>query len=96
MSFSALNEELLQMIIQEIEAYYSGQIRFPQLVSDIGTAIDSLHNYDVEKWEKLKSKWRVLEEVNSLALDQGCFEPLEEHKEVAENTLTGLKKLISG
>ncbi len=85
---------LLEMIRKQIDCYGSGRTSFPSMVSQIDAYISGLSVKDCELKNNLRDKWRVLEEVNALALDEGSPESLPEHLDLTNKTLDDLLVLV--
>jgi len=88
------NADLLELIEKQISCYRSNNCSFPGVVSQIDTYISALYESNKEVSDSLRDKWRVLEEVNALALDEGQAKPLNEHLGLVENTLQEMAIVI--
>lgn len=89
------NTDLLKLIEKQIDYCRSGSSSFPGVVSKIDTYIAGLDEFNKKVSDSLRDKWRVLEEVNALALDEGQAKPLDEHLELVESTLQDMISIIA-
>ena len=79
-----LELSMLRSILVEIESYKAGRSPFSWLVSSLDVGIDSLYSRESEFVFSLRKQWRILEEINAVALDQGGSNPLEADIAAAE------------
>jgi len=74
---NTLDQELLLSMVVELDTYRSGRSHFPALVSALDVGIGNLAKRDSAFVGALRKEWRILEEVNALALEQGVLYPLK-------------------
>ena len=84
---STPDQEVLRSMLEEIEHYRKGRTHFPGLVGALGAGLGSLTPASSGLAEVLREKWRILEEVNAVALDEGSLHPRERDQPLAEATL---------
>ena len=89
-----LDCELLRGMLVELKAYRPGRGRFPGLVSALDVGIDALVESEPAVLQALREGWRVLEEINALALDQGRLDPLADDKAAAETAMGNLEAVM--
>jgi len=85
-----IQAELLNAILRQIELYSSGKKKYPNLVSALGVQISGLMDDQIDLHSRLRANWRVLEEVNALALDENSLSPLNEHQCLVDRTLENI------
>lgn len=88
------DHELLRSMLVELEAYRSGRGHFAGLVSALDVGIDALVECEPAFVEALREEWRVLEEINALALDQGKLNPLEDDIAIAEAAIRDFEAAV--
>ncbi|MEM8963558.1 MAG: hypothetical protein AAGD38_18900 [Acidobacteriota bacterium] len=88
------DRELLQSMMVELNLYRSGRSRFASLVSALDVGINVLVGQDPAFVNEFREKWRILEEINALALDEGKVYPLEPERPLAEETIRELSTII--
>ncbi len=86
--------QLMEAMLREMEAFAKGQIRLPQLVSELGAGIEALAHNEPDLAAALKEPWWVLEELNALALDEGKVGPHEEHRANVERALSRMVSCV--
>lgn len=82
------NTELLKAMARQIELYAAGKKQYPTLVNELDAGLRGLLDSYSDVRDRLREEWRVLEEINALALDEGSMVPLDEHKHIVERTLS--------
>lgn len=87
--------ELLRAIVRQIEMYSLGKKEYPNVVSTLDIEISRLMDSQTDLQNRLRKEWRVLEEVNALALDEDSLSPLEEHQSIAERALANLTAIAN-
>jgi hypothetical protein len=83
-------------MVQQIDLYADGRKQFPTLVNELDAGIRGLLDTYSDIRDSLRDEWRVLEEVNALALDEGSLVPLGEHQDLAERALNQFVALSKG
>lgn len=81
--------------MKQVAAFREGRLGLPHLVSQLDVGIEALVEHEPNLAAALKDPWRVLEELNALALDEGRAEPLEDHRENAERALSRVVSSIT-
>lgn len=84
--------ELLKALAVELSIYHQGKVNFPGLVATLDVGISNLAAGEIT--ESLRSQWRILEEVNALALNEGCEEPLRNHVELAVEAIQAMEATL--
>jgi len=85
--------ELLDVLLQLLLDYRLGGVGFPHLVGQLDIGIAELQG-NPGCASALRTQWRVLEEVNALALDEGKLEPLKPHLPIAIEAMERIETLI--
>lgn len=88
------DQELLRSMLADLEAYRSGRAPFPGLVSALDVRINALVKREPALVEALREEWRILEEINALALDQGKLNPLEDDIAAAQAAIRDFEAAI--
>lgn len=84
--------DILRAMLEEIAHYRSGH-HLPRLVSALDAGLTTL-NCNQGVINGMRESWRILEEVNALALDSEQAEPLEQHVPLLESALENFEQRI--
>lgn len=90
------DEETLESMRELILAYQAKAIPLHHLSGQLNSLLNILISVDSDFKSSLFREWMVVEEVNSLALDSGKEDVLEEHRTILEDSLHRLSTLLAG
>jgi hypothetical protein len=81
-------------MVEQIDRYRTSRKPYPALVNELDVGVSNLLDPYGPLREQLREQWRVLEELNALALDEGQEKPLVEHEDIARRALDRFVALV--
>ncbi|MCH9636313.1 MAG: hypothetical protein S4CHLAM81_15440 [Chlamydiales bacterium] len=89
------NYRQIKIMLEKIHLFEQEKIDLETLVSDLRALLDCLQEIN-DKWvNNIYSEWFVLEQVHSVALDQGGIHTVENGEKFIRNSLNKIKEILA-
>ena len=91
---NSINRLSLKAMERRISLYENNKITLSQLTQDLISTVSGMLDLSLGWQKKFMDIWGTIEQVNAFALDEGCHEPLERHRDILKRALEELRRII--
>jgi len=84
----------LRQMAESIQLFENKKLSLSDVVNRLVDLLDAIESIDIDWKKQFKSEWWQLEQVNATILDKGLILLPKEYKDIVEDSISKLKKMI--